>query len=96
MSEQEKMNAVPAEGTITEAKVADERSWLKRFADNHPKAWKWAKRIGAAVGVTGGLVCAFEAGKACGGRLPGTTVTITDGCDTEENNEEMPDDVFEE
>ena len=95
MSEQEKMNAVPAEGTITETKV-NERSWFKKFVDNHPKAWKWAKRIGAAVGVTGGLVCAFEAGKACGGRLPGTTVTITEGTTEQEETSEEPDDVFEE
>jgi hypothetical protein len=79
MSEQEKMNAVPAEGTITEVK--DERSWLKKFVDNHPKAWKWAKRIGAGLGITGSVIGAFELGKATGANSV-EPVKLTD-CTTE-------------
>ena len=89
MSEQEKMNAVPAEGSVTEVK--DERSWLKKLVDNHPKAWKWAKRIGAGLGIAGGLVGAFELGRATGPKMEPMKLE-----DSTENEEETEDNVFEE
>lgn len=90
MSEQEKMNAVPAEGTITETK--DERSWLKKFVDSHPKAWKWAKRIGAGLGIAGSLVGAFELGRATGPKCEPAKLVE----DTEKKETDETDDVFEE
>lgn len=86
MSEQEKMNAVPTEGTVTEVKT-DERTWLKKFVDNHPKAWKWAKRIGAGLGVTAGLFGAFELGKTTGANSV-EPVKLIDCTEPEENTED--------
>lgn len=91
MSEQEKANAIPTEGTITETK-ADERSWLKKFVDNHPKAWKWAKRIGVGLGATAGLVGAFELGRATGPKCEPMKLVE----DTEKEETDETDDVFEE
>lgn len=88
MSEQEKTNAVPVKGAITEVK--DERSWLKKLVDNHPKAWKWAKRIGAGLGITGGLIGAFELGRVTGPKLE--PMKLEESTDEEETE----DDVFEE
>ena len=87
MSEQEK--AIPTEGTITETK--DERSWLKKLIDNHPKAWKWAKRIGVGIGFGGSLLMSFELGKAAGGKS--TTPEPTCIGEATEEDDEMNEDA---
>lgn len=61
MSEQEKMNAVPAEGTITATE--EKKSWFKRVAEN-PKVRKWAKRVATGAGLALTAVAGFVAGKA--------------------------------
>jgi hypothetical protein len=90
MSEQEKKEAIVAEGTVTEAK--DERSWLKKLVDNHPKAWKWAKRSGAGIGIGGSLLMSFEIGKATGARNV-EPVKLIDTTETDEENDTMDDDA---
>ena len=90
MSEREKKESIVTKGTVTEAKP-DERTWLKKFVDNHPKAWKWAKRICVGLGATAGLVGAFELGRATGPKMEPMKLE-----DSTENEEETEDAVFEE
>ena len=86
MSEREKANAIQTEGTITETK--DERGWLKKLIDNHPKAWKWLKRIGAGIGVGGGLLMSFELGKATGARNVEPVKLIDETTDEEDTDDD--------
>lgn len=81
MSEQEKKEAIVTEGTVTE--TTDERSWLKKFVDAHPKAWKWAKRIGAGIGIGAATLTAFELGKVSGAKSVQTETAYIEG-ETEE------------
>lgn len=60
MSEQEKKDAVQAEGTVTEAPKKD--PWYKRICKN-PTVRKWAKRVAVGAAVIGSGLLGFEIGK---------------------------------
>lgn len=91
MSEQEKMNAVPTEGTITTTE--EKKPWFKRVAEN-PKVRKWAKRVAAGAGWALTAFAAFKLGQGTNG------TTLDCACDTCENPNckecEAEDDLLEE
>ena len=81
MSEQEKNNAVQAEGTVTEAPKKD--PWYKRICKNQTVR-RWAKRVVVGAAVIGSGLLGFEIGKHDG---PGSMELLPEATAEEEPEE---------
>lgn len=92
MSEQEKKDAIPTEGTVTD--VQPKESKIRKWIDNHPKAVKWAKRIGIGAAWIGSTALAYLAGGMAKGSVAASAYTLAEA--NAEDNEEEDDDILEE
>lgn len=60
MSEQEKKEAIPTEGTVTDTQPKESK--IRKWIDDHPKTIKWAKRIGVGACWIGSTALAYLVG----------------------------------
>lgn len=91
MSEQEKKDAIPTEGTVTE--VTAKESKIRKWIDNHPKAIKWAKRIGIGAAWVGSAALAYLAGGMTKGSA--TPMTALAEVDTDDDEDELEEESAE-
>lgn len=86
MSEQEKKEAIPTEGTVTDAPDVKE-SKIRKWIDSHPKTVKWAKRIGVGTLWLGSTALAYLVGanaKGTASPIPALNEADTDDDDESE------------
>ena len=90
MSEQEKkeQGIVEAEGTVTDASVKESK--IRKWIDSHPKAVKWAKRIGVGTLWLGSTALAYLVGANTKGPEPSMPALNEADTDDDEELEEEP------
>ena len=89
MSEQEKKEAIPTEGTVTNAPDVKE-SKIRKWIDGHPKTIKWAKRIGVGTLWLGSTALAYLVGANTKGPEPSVPALNEADTDDDEELEETP------
>lgn len=84
MSEQEKKEAIPTEGTVTDAPVKESK--IRKWIDSHPKTVKWVKRIGVGTLWLGSTALAYLVGASTKGPEP--YIPALNEADTDDDEQE--------